>query len=131
VNILYNCEDGKISEGFKSFMDSTKEMGMKFTESKDKNDGLEKIKNGDYTCYVIVKNDGLTLYKNERYDFKANLVEGILGTFIDRYNTIFNIAAVNPNALSKINLKSAPDSVKMTSLDDKKQPRAVDYYSVQ
>lgn len=130
VKVLYTCEDGKIAEGFSSFMDSTKEMGIKYIESKDMNDSLNKIKNDDYTCYVIVKNDGLTLYKNEKYDFRANLVEGILGTFIDRYNIIFHIAAVNPNALSKIDLNNTTNSVKMTSLEDNKQPRAVDYYSV-
>lgn len=130
VNILYTSEEGKVSEGFKGFMDSAKEMGMKFTESKDLNEGLKKIKNADYTCYVVVKDDGLTLYKNEIYDFKANLVEGILQTFIDRYNTIFQIASVNPAALSKIDLNKTPESVKIVPLQGNRQPKAVDYYSV-
>lgn len=130
VNILYTSESGKISEGFNAFMDSAKEMEIKFTESKDFNNGLEKIKDADYTCYVALRNDGLTLYKNERYDFKANLVEGILQTFIDRYNVIFQIATVNPSALSKIDLNKTSESVKMISLEGNRQPRAVDYYSV-
>lgn len=130
INVIYKDNGGNISEGFKKFMETSKDMGINFIELKNNNEGIEKIEDTDYTCYLVIKENEISLYRNERYNFNANIVEGTLSTFMDRYNIIVQIAKVNPEALSKIDPNKAPDFVKFVSLEKKKQPRSFDYFSI-
>lgn len=130
LSIIYTDNGGNKTDAFDRFISKGKEMGIKFVKTDNFNEGIDAIKNTEHSCYLVVKDDEISFYKNERYSFRATLVYGILETFVGRYNIVSNIAAFNPSALSKINFDKKPDFVSIESFDGKKNPRAVDYYAV-
>lgn len=57
-------------------------------------------------------------------------MEGILNTFVQRYNVINEVLKVNPSTIQEIVEENKVNYVTMESLDKNKQPRAIDYYGV-
>ncbi|KYH30835.1 ABC-2 family transporter protein [Clostridium tepidiprofundi DSM 19306] len=130
--IYHSDEKGEFSKGFSEFIKRFNDMGMTFENIDDKENALELVKNDYYACYIEIDepNKQIKLYKNNRYNFEAGLIEGVLGTFVQRYNVISEIAKTNTSALKKISLKGDTSFVKVESIDKKKSPRAIDYYGI-
>ncbi|HOJ11042.1 MAG TPA: ABC transporter permease [Clostridiales bacterium] len=140
AKVLYSIEDeGNITEAFKSFMQQGENLGIGFEETENLNDGIEKIKNAGFSCFIIVNNEDsvLRFYKNDRYNFEANFVESILQVFVGRYNAIMEVAKENPaylgTILSQDNIAIQQESKGFSTvktLDRTRQPRAIDHYAV-
>jgi len=133
VKVLYTDQGSlQLSNAFKEFIEQGKKMGIQFKEIDDVQAGLESIKQAEYSCYVLLKEDAskIELYKNDRHYFVANLVEAILRTFVDRYNVIAGIAGQNPAMLKKIMEENAVDFLDVKSLGNRRKPGSTDYYSV-
>jgi ABC-2 type transport system permease protein len=132
INIIYTSPgDGSLAQAFKGFTTKGGEMGFTFTEAQSVQEAEDRVKNGNYACFINVGENRVEIYENDKEVFKANLVEGVLGTFIQRYKALSQIALVNPVAVGKIiNDLSNPDFVKLSTLGELRQPKAMDYYAV-
>lgn len=105
-------------------------LGMEFYKD-EKEDAIKKVEDGKYTCFVEIKNNEIYMYENDNDEFKISLVEGLMKTFVQRYNAIFKIAAVNMQALSSMNFKKIDmNLVKDVSINGKGTPGSMDYYAV-
>ncbi|MFL0253084.1 ABC transporter permease [Clostridium neuense] len=124
----YNSND--LNNAFGEIKKQGLKLGMKFYKD-EKENAIKKVEDGKYTCFVEIKNNEIYLYKNDKDEFKINLVEGLMKTFVQRYNAIFKIAAVNMRALSSMNFKKIDmNLVKDVSISGKGTPGSMDYYAV-
>lgn len=133
INVLYTINStGSNTPVFKSFMDAGTKNGLNFIETKDVQAGIRDMKNSRYACFIEVseENGKINLYKNERVNFDAAIVETMLSTFVQTSNVISEIQNVNPELLSGITKEGPPRYVKPVSLDKKRQPGAMDFYAV-
>lgn len=131
INVIYTDNGNKeISTGFQNFIKNSKEIGIKFDEIKNIDQGINYIKNAKYTGYIVLKDNNITLYKNDRNFLDTNIVESILKAFIDRFNVISVIAKENPAIIQKIATDDNYNFTDIVSLNRNKQPSSNDYYSV-
>lgn len=134
INVLYTQEgDPSLNSAFNTFLAKGQEIGIHFTQAEGVQQGIEGVQNGKYAGFIRVSESGVQLYKNDRDAFKANLVETILGSFLQRYNAVATIAKVNPALVSQMVNQEGPASnqfVQLSSLGDRKQPSAMDYYAI-
>lgn len=95
---IYKHGGSQLEQAFTGFIEQAGKMGVMFEETDDSNLGIEMVKQADYSCYVLLKDNPrvIRLYKNNRYNFEANLVETLLNAFVERYNAISEIARENP-----------------------------------
>lgn len=133
IKVIYSVEGkGKVSESFEALKESLKQYNVSFTYTDNKKKAIEDMENSEYSCYVVFNenNKEIKLYKNDRYNFNASFIEGILNTFVQRYNVINEIAVVNPKVIPNIVKDDKANFVSLESLDKRHQPRAIDYYGV-
>jgi len=131
--VIYTVKgEGNVSKAFDSLKEDLKNYKVSFIYEKDENKALKAIGDSNYSCYIVFdeNNKEIKLYKNDRYNLNASLIEGILNTFVQRYNVISEIASVNPRAIGQLNSEKHPQYISVESLDKKKQPRAIDYYGI-
>jgi ABC-2 type transport system permease protein len=133
TSVIYSVNgSGELAQGFKGLINNEKELGIKFTEAKNENEGLDEVKNSNYSAFIIVDanaND-IKLYKNSKFNFNGSFIESVLNTFVQKYNVMIEIAKVNPTALGKINSDTMSNFINEVSLVEKRQPKAIDYYAV-
>lgn len=133
IHVVYSSQSaGPLSRAFASFAENSRATGIEFTAAESAEQGLESVKNGQYDCFIEIKDSGLELFKNNS-SFKSDLVEAMLGTFVQRYGAISGIARVSPAAAERIisgggNIDNG--YVKATSPGGRSQPGALDYYAV-
>ncbi|MEA4825575.1 MAG: ABC transporter permease [Clostridium sp.] len=133
IKVIYSVEGkGNVSESFDALKESLKQYNVSFTYTDNKKKAIEDMENSEYSCYVVFNenNKEIKLYKNDRYNFNAGFIEGILNTFVQRYNVINEIAVVNPKVIPNIVKDDKANFVSLESLDKRHQPRAIDYYGV-
>lgn len=133
VKVLYTLNgSNELSTYFKSFTEYGKGMGIVFEETSDIDKGVRSVQDVTYSCYILFEKNtkDVKFYKNARYNFEAGFVEGFVNSFINRYNAYAEIAKTNPAALGKIMQDEGRNYVGTLSLDKKRKPRAIDYYSV-
>ena len=131
VKVLYtlNAEEG-LKESFIQFTETLNEdLGIEFIETENKKEGLSAIKESKYACYIMIEEE-IEIYKNERYNFKANLVESILRSFAQRYDAINEIAKTNPQVLAEILSNEDVEYTELKSLNSKNAPSSLDYYAI-
>ncbi len=132
IDIIYaSPNDGPLAQAFKSFITKGGEMGFTFTEAQSVQEAQDRVTNGNYACFINVSDNEVEIYENDKEAFKANLVEGVLGSFIQRYKALSQIAVVNPVVASAlIKDQSSHDFVKLSTPGDLRKPTAMDYYAV-
>ncbi|WP_163194156.1 ABC transporter permease [Clostridium thermarum] len=131
AKVLYKNEARQaVAEGFKQLVETLKENGMTFEENLDETSALDSIKAGKYSCYVVLKDDEIIIYKNEKLDLEANIVESVFKAFIDKFNLMSEIVKYKPEAAKYVLSSEGVNAVERTTLDKKKSPRAIDYYAV-
>jgi len=135
MHITYNIvgEKGQISEGIESIMDEMLTDGSTYEEESDKEAQLEKLRAADITAHIEINESAgtITYYKNNRVNTSSSIMETALRSFTARYNTIYEIAQVNPVALQEIvSGDVSGDYISEIGLDEKYQPSAMDYYGV-
>lgn len=132
IDVIYlSSSTTQLNNAFKAFSKQGKDMGMTFVEAKNIDEGMQSIRDTKYSCFVYIKSDKkIELYKNERFTFRADLVQSVLESFITRYDAIMNIAKVKPESIKEIIEDSKMDFVILRSLGAKKSPGAMDYYGI-
>jgi ABC-2 type transport system permease protein len=133
INVLYtNSAGSMLANSFVEFVKHGEEMGISFEPTDDIAEGMNSIKESKYTCYILLEGNAreIRLFRNERFNFEANLVETVLSTFVQRYNALSAIINENPAAISQIDINPGGNYVQKVSLDKKRAPGAIDYYAV-
>jgi len=134
IHVLYAVQkDSELADGFQSFRKTLQEqMEITFTQTTNIEEGLNSIKNAQYSCFVLLTDDPqeIRVYKNARFSFEANLVESSLKIFAARYDALKLIAQTNPSALTGIMASPEEDHIQSESLDKKREPSSLDYYAV-
>ena len=135
MNISYTIigEEGQISEEISNLMDELLSDGSTYTMADDKQEEIDKLRAAKITAYVEIDevNQQITLYKNNKVNTSSSIIETALRAFADRYNTIVEIAKVNPMALQSIlSQTEQTEYITKVGLNDRYQPSAMDYYGV-
>lgn len=133
INVLYKTENNDKNSAFITFYNEGKKMGINFTEAKSIEEGKKSIKNSKYACFVVDREgEGkLQIYKNDRNNsIEAGIVEIVITSIAQRYNLTYEIAKVSPMYVNKMNDTSKINFVNSIEFQGKKQPRAIDYYSI-
>ncbi|MEX1377428.1 MAG: ABC transporter permease [Eubacteriales bacterium] len=126
-------EKAQISEGIENMMDELLSDGSTYTNAENKQDELEKLKAANITAYIEIDENEQTiiLYKNNKVDTSSSIVETALRSFAARYNTIVEIAKVNPMAVQSIMTQNESEEyITKVGLNSRYQPDAMDYYGV-
>jgi ABC-2 type transport system permease protein len=115
-----------------NFIDKGKEFNIEFMEAESSDKAKDALINGsDYACFLEVKEENkIVLYKNDREEMSAGLVESILETFVQKYNTVAEIAKVNPRIVSDIVSNNNADFTEIVSVNKTRKPTSMDYYAV-
>lgn len=124
-----------LESGFNQFAKSISKMDIEMIEVDDKDNAIQKVEKGVYTCYLEINEDNneLIIMKNDNINNVANLIESMLSTFVQRYNLINQIIKINPQALNEISKNDSEDThskINLISIDENKTPRAIDYYGI-
>ncbi|NTV90303.1 MAG: ABC transporter permease [Clostridiales bacterium] len=139
VKVLYTDNaGGELSSGFTSFIGEIgKSTGIAFEKAESVEAGINSIGNTDYSAYILLKDDkgNIDLYKNERYNFEANMIQSMLQTFAQRYGALSAVAKVNPASMAAIMQESdtgteASGYVEVAAIDGERQPGSMDYYAI-
>lgn len=133
IKVLYKTEGNNKNSAFKTFYDEGKKMGISFEEAKSVEEGKKNIGNSRYSCFIVDREDEgrLELYKNDKNNsIEAGIAEIILTSVTEKYNLIYEVAKVDPMQVNKINDSSKTNFVNSISFKGKKQPRAIDYFSI-
>ncbi len=87
-------------------------------------DGKEAVKQNKYAAYVELNKDGAKLYGSDKSSIEGSIVEGMLTTFVDKYNVAAEVAKVDPSKVSAvISNGNHNDYIKETSLQAAKKAR--------
>ncbi|MEI4800975.1 ABC transporter permease [Bacillus sp. FJAT-51639] len=132
IQVLYKDEaDSKFSQSFEAFIKETSKSGIHFKKVSTDVDGKEEVKQNKYAGYVEMNQDGVKLYESDRNSIEGSIVEGMLTTFVDKYNVVVEVAKVDPEKVSTvISSGNHDDYIKETSLQAAKKPSSMDYYAV-
>jgi ABC-2 type transport system permease protein len=133
IDVLYTIKtEGNVSTAFEGLKKDIDNLNVEFTKIDNIEEAKDSIKDSKYSAYVLIDDSSkeITLYKNERYDFNASIIQGILDTFKQSYNVIAEITLENPQVIPEIIKEDNSKYVTLEALDKKKQPRAIDYYGV-
>ena len=89
------------------------------------------MKQNKYAAYVELNKDGAKFYGSDKSSIEGSIVEGMLTTFVDKYNVAAEVAKVDPSKVSAvISNGNHNDYIKETSLQAAKKPGSMDYYAV-
>lgn len=136
VQVLYTIDENTGDPAFRSAFNSfckgmSDETGIEFIETNDFAVGMAGIEDNQYNAYFHITGDPIRvdMYKNERRGYSASIVENAMDSFLDTYVTMSVIARNNHAALHQ---QSSGDSshVTISSIDRKRQPGSMDYYSI-
>ncbi|MEH7585566.1 ABC transporter permease [Priestia aryabhattai] len=129
--VLYKMDtSNEASAAFEQFAAHAEKSGIHFKALKKDQDGKKEVKEQRYTAYVEVKDGGIHLYGNEENSIEFNMVQGMLSTFVDKYNVAMEVAKVNPQQVENLLRASKHDYIQETSLHSQKQPNSIDYYAI-
>lgn len=126
-------EEAALSQGVETMMEALLSYDSIYEAADDKEEQLDKLRAANITAYIEIDeiNSRITLYKNNRVNTASSIIETALRSFAARYNTVVEIAKVNPAALQTIlNNDNNEEYIHKTGLSEKYQPSAMDYYGV-
>ncbi|WP_440603120.1 ABC transporter permease [Bacillus sp. GB_SG_008] len=132
IQVLYKDEaNSQFSQAFEAFIKEADKSGIHFKKASTDVDGKEEVKQNKYAGYVEMNQDGVKLYESDRNSIEGSIVEGMLTTFVDKYNVAVEVAKVDPGKVSTvISSGNHDDYIKETSLQAAKKPSSMDYYAV-
>ncbi|MGG1675551.1 ABC transporter permease [Neobacillus sp. NRS-1170] len=127
LHVLY--QDTSQSKNFNQFIDAAEKSGIHFQKVTEKINPKNKVKQGKYDGYVEVTPKGLQLYVNN--GIQGNILQGMLTSYVDKYNIASEIMKVAPEKLeSALTREKKDDFIKETSILPNKQPGSMDYYAI-
>ncbi|PED09585.1 ABC transporter permease [Bacillus pseudomycoides] len=132
IQVLYKDEaGGKFSQAFETLIKETGKSGIHFKKAAKDVDGKEEVKQNKYAGYVEMNQNGVKLYESDRNSIEGSIIEGMLTTFVDKYNVAVEVATVDPGKVSTvISSGNHDDYIKETSLQAAKKPSSMDYYAI-
>ena len=129
----YTTSEGQLSKGLEKMIPQFEELGIQVEQLEDEKQGINRIEENINSCYLLIdeENNKVDLYKSKRENVVSSLVEGIVRTYIDRYNLVSKVYSINPSyANSMVQKNVRGDFVKTQSIDKKAQARSIDYYGI-
>ena len=133
LEYLVKGEKGVFTKGFESLIDEMMTDGSSFLEIKDREQSINRLKNDDISSLIEIdeENKTIVLNKNNIYNTEASIIEGVLNTYVSRFNVVHEIINVNPQLIKEVSSKEEGNSyVTLKSLNRKESPSAMDYYGV-
>jgi ABC-2 type transport system permease protein len=134
INVLYSDSNRSKPAApvfLSHFVKAGTEMGIHFQKAGNLQEGLNSIKKGKFACFIYSGPKGLCLYKNDRLDFQARLVEAALNRSQKRYSLWNAISAINPAAIVNLGRDKPPSIfIQEIALNHQRKPRAIDYYAI-
>ncbi|WP_129728767.1 ABC transporter permease [Ectobacillus funiculus] len=132
IQVLYkDTTTDALSQYFEAFAKEVSKSGIHFKKISNHTDGKEEVKQNHYDGYVEINNDGIKLYESDRSGIENNIMEGMLTSFVSKYNVATEVAKVDPEQVSTVIASGQHDDyIKETSLHSAKQPSAMDYYAI-
>lgn len=132
--VLYKIESASQDaiELKRNFIDKGKDFNIEFIEA----ESIDKAKNdlintNKYASFLEMKEENkIVLYTNDRETMSAGLVESILGTFVQKYNAVAEIAKVNPRLIGEIVSDNNAEFTQISSVNKTRKPSSMDYYAV-
>ncbi len=130
--MLYKDEaSSTFSQAFEAFAKEVDKSGIHFKKASEGIDGKEAVKQNKYAAYVELNKDGAKTYGSDKSSIEGSIVEGMLTTFVDKYNVAAEVAKVDPSKVSAvISNGNHNDYIKETSLQAANKPGSMDYYAV-
>ena len=135
-NVAYEfIGEGPITEAVQSMMkDLSSTEDIIFTKVENQSEAMKDIKSVKYACFIVVNEDlkEIKIYENERFNFEASIMETIMSTFVQRYNTFVEIVKVDPQLLANLpeDTSSNKKFVSINSVNPTRTASALDYYGV-
>jgi len=113
------------------FASLSSETGISFERTEDFETGMADVEDNICAAYIHITGEPLRIdmYKNERRDFTAEVVEKALESFLDAYVTTDVIIRHGSYDTLQNNEYNA-EYVQIRALDKKKTPGATDYYAI-
>ncbi|MGR5908147.1 ABC transporter permease [Bacillus paranthracis] len=132
IQVLYKDEaSSTFSQAFEAFAKEVDKSGIHFKKASEGIDGKEAVKQNKYAAYVELNKDGAKTYGSDKSSIEGSIVEGMLITFVDKYNVAAEVAKVDPSKVSAvISNGNHNDYIKETSLQAANKPGSMDYYAV-
>lgn len=129
IHVLY--QDQTANSAFRQLISAAKNSGIHFTKVTSQINGKKEVKQNKYDGYVEASQSGINLYLNNENSVAGNIIQGMLSSYVDRYNIITEIGKTAPQKLPTIlNKKQGNQVIQETSLTPNKQPNSMDYYSI-
>ncbi|KYD09138.1 hypothetical protein B4102_2665 [Heyndrickxia sporothermodurans] len=132
MNVLYKDQtNGEFSQYFSRFVDEAKQSGIHFKKASKIVSGKEVVKQNKYDGYLEVNQKGIRLYLNERNSIEGSILQGMLTSFVDKYNVAQEVVKIAPDQIGTVfSTEKHHDYIKNTSLLPKKSPSSMDYYAI-
>lgn len=132
MNVLYkDGTKGDFSQYMDAFIVAAKKSGINFKKAANEVDGKDEVKQGKTDGYVEVDQKGVKLFLNDRNSIEGNILQGMLTSFVDKYNIASEVVKVAPDKIKTVFSKeNQHDFIKETSLLPNKQPGSMDYYAI-
>ncbi|MFB7303057.1 ABC transporter permease [Heyndrickxia sporothermodurans] len=132
MNVLYKDQaNGELSQYFTRFVDEAKQSGIHFKKALENESGKKAVKQNKYDGYLEVNQKGIQLYLNERNSIEGSILQGMLTSFVDKYNVAQEVVKIAPDQMGTVfSTEKHHDYIKNTSLLPEKAPGSMDYYAI-
>lgn len=132
VHVIYKdtTTNSEFSNYFKEFVKASSKSDIYFKSASTNQNGEKEVKRNKYDGYVLIQNEGIKLYLNESNSVEGSVIQGMLASFVDKYNVASEVAKVDRSQIKKVFLPNKHDYIKETSINAGKQPSSMDYYAI-
>ncbi|KKI89067.1 ABC transporter permease [Bacillus sp. SA1-12] len=129
IQVLY--KDTTKGQYFSQFITEMEKSGIHFEKAGENMDAEKKVKQSKYHGYVEASEEGIKLFVNSRTSIEGSILQGMLSSYVDRYNISSEIIKAAPEKLeSAFTREKQDDFMKETTLLPDKEPGAMDYYAI-
>ncbi|WML41348.1 ABC transporter permease [Neobacillus sp. OS1-2] len=129
LHVLY--KDTTQEGSFQQFRAGAEASGIHFKKAADNMDGKKEVKQDTYDGYIEVSDKGVQLYINNGNSINANILQGMLTAYVDKFNIAFEIRKTAPDKLEEaFTSGTQANFIKETSLNPEKKPGSLDYYAI-
>jgi ABC-2 type transport system permease protein len=130
ITVLYkNTSQGELSQALPTFFKAADKSGIHFKKASPSVDGKNEVKQNSYAGYVEIKQDGIELYLNEKNSIEGSILQGMLSSFVDKYNIASEVVKVAPEKVATV-FSHQDDFIKESSLVPDREPSSMDYYAI-
>ncbi|MBO0958736.1 ABC transporter permease [Neobacillus sp. MM2021_6] len=129
LHVLY--KDTTQEGSFQQFRAGAEASGIHFKKATEKMDGKKEVKQDTYDGYIEVSDKGVQLYINNGNSINANILQGMLAAYVDKFNIASEIRKTAPDKLEEaFTSRTQANFIKETSLNPEKKPGSLDYYAI-